>query len=185
MPIEQLEGRIKGFNNLWNARQNEVIGKEDKLRWCMQDKAKEMAASTGSLPRTVSLPRAHTSIGPYPGCKRNVTLSPRKSAAVHFLEQRLLRADSDSKIKSMRDNIYDGVSAELQGRYKYLRQRAGTSVQSRFGDNPPTTNHTYGFKKPFGEYRASIYCHKPGVETGFNRPNGVVTYTNLPTMRRD
>lgn len=33
-----------------------------------------------------------------------------QSAAVCFLEQRLLRADSDSKLKTMRDTLYDGVS---------------------------------------------------------------------------
>eukprot|EP00440_Ansanella_granifera_P022927 gb/GFBE01024902.1/.p1 GENE.gb/GFBE01024902.1/~~gb/GFBE01024902.1/.p1 ORF type:complete len:183 (+),score=33.29 gb/GFBE01024902.1/:1-549(+) len=182
MPIEQVEGRIKGFNNLWNARMNKIIGKEDRMRWDMQDKM----ASTGQLrPSGVKLPRAHTSIGPFPGCKRNVQLSPRKSAAVCFLEQRLLRADSDSKLKTMRDSIYDGVSHEEQGRFSYLKQRADTTIQSRYGEAPATSSQTYGWRRPTGEYRASEYCHKPGVETAFNRPNGVVTYKDLPLNSRN
>mmetsp|Transcript_33644 Transcript_33644/g.60890 ORF Transcript_33644/g.60890 Transcript_33644/m.60890 type:complete len:181 (-) Transcript_33644:45-587(-) len=176
MPIEQVEGRIKGFNNNWNKTWNDIISKEDKSRWEGQDKAR----STGSL-RTglVKLPRAHTTIGAFPGQTRNVVLSPRKSAAVCFLEQRLLRAESDSKIQTMRDSLYEGVTAEEQGKHKYLKLRAGVVPQKRYVD-PATTSMTYGWQKPAGEYRASPFCHKPGVETGFMRPNGTQTYKDLP-----
>ncbi|CAE7484328.1 unnamed protein product [Symbiodinium pilosum] len=149
----------------------------------MLDKQMEFRRSQGEI-RTVKLPRAHTNIGPFPGCKRNAQLSPRKSAAVCFLEQRLLRADSDSKIQTMRDSLYDGVSGTGEGRYKYLKHRAKTSIQSRYGDEPTTTSQEYGWSRPTGEYRASPYCHKPGVVDAFNRPSGVITYKDLPLQSK-
>ncbi|CAJ1447310.1 unnamed protein product, partial [Effrenium voratum] len=118
------------------------------LRWAMLDKQMELRKSTGQL-RTepVKMPRAHTNIGPFPGCTRNVKLSPRKSAAVCFLEQRLLRADSDSKIKTMKDSLYDGVSGCGEGRYKYLKLRSTTDLNKRYAE-PATSSQEFGWTQP-------------------------------------
>eukprot|EP00933_Yihiella_yeosuensis_P058531 TRINITY_DN59093_c0_g1_i1.p1 TRINITY_DN59093_c0_g1~~TRINITY_DN59093_c0_g1_i1.p1 ORF type:complete len:192 (+),score=26.29 TRINITY_DN59093_c0_g1_i1:74-649(+) len=188
-PIEQVHGRIKGFNNTWNKMQMDTIGKEDRLRWRSLDKQLEYSRSVGNLrePGTVKLPRAHSSLGPFPGCKRNVVLSPRKSSAIHFIEQKLLRAESEAKMTTMEHMLYSGVSQQEEGKHKYLKLRAGTSLQHRYGEAPATTMQAYGWKKPVfpgGEYRASPFCHKPGVDTAFNRANGARPYLDLPVNNR-
>merc|ERR1712232_1415130 len=112
-----------------------------------------------------SLPRAHTSIGAYPGCRRNVELSPRKSASMCFLEQKLLRSSASCPERpSTGDRLYTGVTKEEQGRYEYLKRRNRYDVAHRHRHHHealPTSSMTYGFKRSPGEYRASRYCHKP------------------------
>mmetsp|Transcript_66195 Transcript_66195/g.132811 ORF Transcript_66195/g.132811 Transcript_66195/m.132811 type:complete len:188 (-) Transcript_66195:222-785(-) len=179
-PAEPFEGRIPGFGNKWNVRQMGVIGKEDKLRWKMLDKQQEIRAASGPR-KAVTLPRAHSCIGPFPGCRRMAELSPRKSAAVCFIEQKLLRSSSQDPLRpTVRERLYEGVSCEEQGRHAYLKHRYRQSVQERYGGMPATSSQEIGFSRPEGEYRASRYCHKPVIEGGFYRTNGVVTYENLP-----
>mmetsp|Transcript_37653 Transcript_37653/g.117333 ORF Transcript_37653/g.117333 Transcript_37653/m.117333 type:complete len:190 (+) Transcript_37653:51-620(+) len=181
---EAFEGRIPGFNTKWNIRQMDIIGKEDKLRWQSLDKQQEMRATeaSGKPRKQVTLPRAHSCIGPYPGCRRLAQLSPRKSAAVCFLEQKLLRSSSQDPLRpTVRERLYEGVSHEEQGRHAYLNRRYKQSIQDRYGGQAATSSQEIGFRRPEGEYRASVFCHKPVIEGGFYRTNGVVTYDNLPS----
>mmetsp|Transcript_15735 Transcript_15735/g.47193 ORF Transcript_15735/g.47193 Transcript_15735/m.47193 type:complete len:188 (-) Transcript_15735:139-702(-) len=183
--FKDIEGRIPGFNNRWNARQTNIIGKEDKLRWQMLDKQQEIREASGKPRRTLTLPRAHSCIGPFPGCRRVAELSPRKSAAVCFLEQKLLKSSSQDPLRpTVRERLYEGVSHEEQGRHSYLQHRYRQTVQDRYGEQPMTSSMEIGFRRPEGEYRASKFCHKPVIEGGFYRTNGVVTYENLPNPER-
>ncbi|CAE8731397.1 unnamed protein product, partial [Polarella glacialis] len=116
-------GRIPGFNNNWNQTKMQVIAKEDQMRWDSQDKMQEMRNITGEQRR------AHSCLGPFPGCRRLAPLSPRKSAAINFLEQKLCRSDSMPSMPTAHDRLYDGVSKEEQGRKAYLKQRNRTSLQ--------------------------------------------------------
>eukprot|EP00927_Polykrikos_kofoidii_P048928 TRINITY_DN43096_c0_g1_i1.p1 TRINITY_DN43096_c0_g1~~TRINITY_DN43096_c0_g1_i1.p1 ORF type:complete len:216 (+),score=29.13 TRINITY_DN43096_c0_g1_i1:81-650(+) len=175
------EGRIPGFDNRWNATKVSVIGKEDQLRWKSLDKQAEIMNASGEQRRTVKLQRAHSAIGPFPGCFRRVQLSPRKSASMCFLEQKLLKSSAeDPENPTMRETLYNGVSHEEQGRHEYLKKRSGTTIQHRYGHYAVTTNQAYGFQRAEGEYRASRFCHKPVMEKGFFRVNGTTTYANLP-----
>eukprot|EP00434_Breviolum_minutum_P044645 symbB.v1.2.039901.t1/scaffold6852.1/size15040/2 len=84
----------------------------------------------------------------------------------------------------MRDTLYDGVSGCGEGRYAYLKLRSKTSIRSRYGDEPQATSQYYGWVQPTGEYRASPFCHKPGVAEAFNRPCGAITYKDLPLQTK-
>lgn len=173
-------GRIKNFDNRWNARQVEIISKEDKLRRLCFTKQMEIMEASGVERIEVALPRAHSCIGPFPGQRRNAPLSPRKSASSHYLDQKLLRSSASGPLElSARDMIY-----EEGGRKKYLKMRYDLPITERFGEKPITATQDIGFVKPMGEYRASHFCHKPGVESAFNRPNGVMTYLGLPPMNK-
>ncbi|CAE8590866.1 unnamed protein product [Polarella glacialis] len=90
----------------------QVIAKEDQMRWDSQDKMQEMRNITGEQRAVVKLPRAHSCLGPFPGCRRLAPLSPRKSAAINFLEQKLCRSDSMPSMPTAHDRLYDGVSKE-------------------------------------------------------------------------
>mmetsp|Transcript_26252 Transcript_26252/g.55746 ORF Transcript_26252/g.55746 Transcript_26252/m.55746 type:complete len:182 (-) Transcript_26252:54-599(-) len=180
MPIADIEGRIPGFDNRWNKTQMITIDKEDKLRWSAQDASLASAQASGTVRTRVKLPRAHSSIGPFPGCRRVAELSPRKSAAVCFIEQKLCRSESTP---TMRERLYDGVSAEGLGKAKYLDLRKRVPLPTRY-EQPATSNQVIGFNRPETEYRASPYCHHPVMEHGFFRTNGTVTYTNLPDNSR-
>lgn len=181
-----LEGRIPGFDNRWNKMQCDTIDKEDKMRWTALDKQLKIMAESGVIRTPVKLQRAHTSIGPFPGCFRRVQLSPRKSASVCFLEQKLCSSShEDAANPTIRELLYDGVTAEEEGRHKYLKQRARQSLQDRFGGQPATTQQIVGWNRPMGEYRASRFCHKPVMEKGFFRMNGTATYNNLPDVKAD
>eukprot|EP00931_Biecheleriopsis_adriatica_P100466 TRINITY_DN75783_c0_g1_i1.p1 TRINITY_DN75783_c0_g1~~TRINITY_DN75783_c0_g1_i1.p1 ORF type:complete len:155 (+),score=15.61 TRINITY_DN75783_c0_g1_i1:129-593(+) len=125
---------------------NEVVSKENRLRWSTQDKVR----STGSLITGVhKLPRAHSTIGGHPGHMRSVPLSPRKSAALFALEQRYLKSDTDSKTQATRDKLYEGVSADGQGRQAYLKARADIPLKQRYGRFPQTSSQAYGFGDPW------------------------------------
>jgi len=184
-----LEGRIPGFNAKWNKRKNDVINKEDRLRWKALDSQLAIMEASGKPRKSVNLGRSHSCIGPFPGCRRIAELSPRKSASMCFLEQKLERSSAaDPANPSTRELLYHGITSESQGRHQYLkiRQRDAT-VQERFGHlEPLTANMHYGFKKPVWpasnncEYRASKHCHKPKIEGEFFRPNGAITHQNLP-----
>jgi len=175
------EGRIPGFNNRWNSRKCETISKEDRIRWTAQDRNEELRKSMGKTRRTVQLPRAHSCIGPFPGCTIRKELSPRKASAMHFIEQKLQRSSSiDPDRPTVRETLYHGVTREEEGRYSYLNQRKRQTVRDRYGDFPPTTSMAYGFQRPEDEYRASVHCHKPIIEAGFFRVNGTMTHQNLP-----
>lgn len=182
-PVGQdVQGRIKSFDNLWNGRQVEVINKEDKLRWASLDRQMEIRASHGMPRKTMSLPRSHSSIGPFPGGRRLTELSPRKSASVCLIEQRLLGSShQDPSAPSTRERLYTGVSHEEGGRHDYLKRRARVTVQERFGGvKPLTSNMTYGFHRPEVDYRASKFCHKPIIDESFYRVSGTTTHMNLP-----
>jgi hypothetical protein len=191
--MPELEGRIPGFNDRWNKRYCYVCQKEDKLRWKALDRQMEIQAQTGSQRPKPNLGRSHSCIGPFPGCRRNVELSPRKSASVCFLEQKLLGGShEDPERPRTREHLYEGVSQQGQGKKNYLKQRVEKySVHQRFGEiEPGTTNQAFGFKKPVfsgpnGEYVASKYCHKPGVTESFFRPNGAKTHLDPPVSRKD
>jgi hypothetical protein len=175
------EGRIPGFDNSWNKTQVDVINKEDKLRWTSLDKQMKIMQASGDERKPVKLQRAHTSIGPFPGCFRRVQLSPRKSASMCYLEQKLCKTSAtDPDNPNTRDKLYTGVSHEEEGKHGYLKDRARTTVQERYGSTPATSNMAFGFQKPQGEYRASRFSHKPVMEKGFFRVNGTATYLNLP-----
>lgn len=179
------EGRIPGFDNRWNKTQCDVIGKEDKLRWSALDKQMKIMEESGVKRKPVKLQRAHTSIGPFPGCFRRVQLSPRKSASICFLEQKLCSSShEDPEQPTLRELIYEGVSAEEEGKHKYLKLRKSQTLQERFGEQPATTQQIIGWQRPMGEYRASRFCHKPVMEKGFFRTNGTATYLNLPDVKK-
>merc|ERR1712050_245928 len=162
-----------------------VINKEDRLRWAMQDKMAEIQAATGTTRPKVKLQRAHSCIGPFPGCRRLTELSPRKSSAVAFLEQKLLRSScADPSSPTVREKLYEGVSHEEEGKHQYLKMRARQPLKHRYGSMPPTTAMEIGLNRPEDEYRASKFCHQPVMEAGFYRVNGVVTYANLPEVRK-
>merc|ERR1712232_952182 len=112
----------------------------------------------------------------------NVKLSPRKSAAMCFIEQKLLAPVSDDgpDRPPTRERLYHGVSAEEEGRYEYLKRRKKHDVEKRYGSAPPTSTMAIGLKRPIGEYRASKHCHKPLVQTQFYRVGGAATHVNLP-----
>merc|ERR1719491_137157 len=130
-------------------------------------------AASGTMRASVKLPRAHSSIGPFPGCRTLQQRSPRKSASVAFLEQKLLNTScADPARPTVREKLYEGVSKMGEGRHGYLKMRAGQPVQHRFGSSPMTSTQEYGFMKPEYEYRASRNCHHPVMEGGFFRVNG-------------
>mmetsp|Transcript_82848 Transcript_82848/g.268078 ORF Transcript_82848/g.268078 Transcript_82848/m.268078 type:complete len:188 (+) Transcript_82848:87-650(+) len=182
---QAIEGRIPGFNNRWNTQQMNIIGKEDKLRWKSLDRQQEIMSASGKQRKVVTLPRAHSCIGPFPGCRRLQELSPRKSAATCFLEQKLLRSSSQDPLRpTVRERLYEGVSHEEEGRHVYLNLRARQTVRERYGDYPATSSQVIGFHRPAGEYRASKFCHKPVIEGGFYRTNGTATHENLPSSQR-
>mmetsp|Transcript_56518 Transcript_56518/g.132549 ORF Transcript_56518/g.132549 Transcript_56518/m.132549 type:complete len:193 (-) Transcript_56518:121-699(-) len=186
----QIEGRIPGFNTRWNKQQNDVIAKEDKLRWAQLDRTEAARLAGGGKPRPlVKLPRAHSSIGPFPGQRRLVELSPRRSAACSYIAEKLIRSASaaEQERPSTQERLYLGVSAEEKGRFEYLKRRKAYSVRERFGDieqNLPTTSMQYGFVRPTEEYRASKHCHKPYIEGTFYRVSGVQTFRDLPDPTR-
>mmetsp|Transcript_103478 Transcript_103478/g.299403 ORF Transcript_103478/g.299403 Transcript_103478/m.299403 type:complete len:190 (-) Transcript_103478:74-643(-) len=180
-----VEGRIPGFDNKWNKSLCDVINKEDKTRWQMQDRMVQAHAASGTVRPPYKLPRAHSCIGPFPGCRTLQELSPRKSASVALLEQRLLRSShADPSNPTTREKLYAGVSREGEGRLGYLRERTKLPPQKRFGSTPMTSSHEIGWSPPDGEYRASRHAHHPVMEAGFFRRNGVVTYKNLPDQRK-
>eukprot|EP00747_Dinoflagellata_sp_TGD_P162591 gnl/TRDRNA2_/TRDRNA2_180347_c0_seq1.p1 gnl/TRDRNA2_/TRDRNA2_180347_c0~~gnl/TRDRNA2_/TRDRNA2_180347_c0_seq1.p1 ORF type:complete len:188 (+),score=24.02 gnl/TRDRNA2_/TRDRNA2_180347_c0_seq1:115-678(+) len=180
MPIAEVEGRIPGFNNHWNKRLCDTINKEDMLRWETLEKQMEIEAKTGLPRRPVKLPRPHTNIGAYPGCKRNVLLSPRKSAAICFLEQKLLKSScSDPAMPTVRERLYEGTSQTEEGRYAYLKLRNQMSTKDRYG-GPQTTSQLVGLERPKGEYRASKFARTPGIIGEIMRPCGTQTHLNLP-----
>merc|ERR1719222_1731257 len=106
------------------------------MRWAMLDRQMEARAALGltKSQSEVKLPRAHSSIGPFPGCRRIVKLSPRKSSAVAFLEQKLQRSScADPSRPTVREKLYEGVSHEEEGRFQYLKMRARQPLKHRYG----------------------------------------------------
>lgn len=184
MPNDAIEGRIPGFDNRWNKTQCDVIGKEDKLRWKSLDLQMKIREDSGMPRRRVKLQRAHSAIGPFPGCFRRVELSPRKSATQNFLEQKLCGSShEDPDNPSLRDLLCTGVSHEEQGRHEYLKKRAAIPLNERYKNGGLTSSQSYGYLRPEGEYRASRNCHKPVLDKEF-RVSGVMTYLNLPDIQK-
>mmetsp|Transcript_5311 Transcript_5311/g.11790 ORF Transcript_5311/g.11790 Transcript_5311/m.11790 type:complete len:191 (+) Transcript_5311:118-690(+) len=185
----KIEGRIPGFNTRWNKMQNDIISTEDRLRWAQLDRQEEARKASGVPRPTVKLPRAHSAIGPFPGCRRIVELSPRRSAACNYIEEKLIRSASvaEQARPSTQERLYLGVSAEEKGRHEYLKRRKVYGVREKFGNVEmalPTTSMQYGFLQPTEEYRASKFCHKPFIENTFYRVSGAETHRNLPDPTR-
>mmetsp|Transcript_9560 Transcript_9560/g.20979 ORF Transcript_9560/g.20979 Transcript_9560/m.20979 type:complete len:188 (+) Transcript_9560:339-902(+) len=181
----QVEGRIPGFDIKWNKTLCDVIGKEDKSRWNMQDKMAALHRTNGVERKRVKLPRAHSCIGPFPGCRTLQVLSPRKSASVAFLEQRLQRSSHvDPLNPTVRERLYEGVSREGQGRAGYLRRRSDVPPPKRYGSTPATSAQEIGWSRPEYEYRASKFSHHPVMEVGFYRNTGVATHMDLPAASK-
>mmetsp|Transcript_26604 Transcript_26604/g.79366 ORF Transcript_26604/g.79366 Transcript_26604/m.79366 type:complete len:198 (+) Transcript_26604:81-674(+) len=173
-------------DNKWNKTLTDIINREDKLRWNMNDRQMEARKSLGMSGSEVKLPRAHSCIGPFPGCRRIAPLSPRKSSAQHYLEQKLLKSSaSDPSNMTHHDILNHGVSHEGQGRKAYLKERYKIPLRDRF-ESPVTANQFCGFRakdqpSQKDEFVASAFGHQPLMETQFFRSNGVpIRMDNLP-----